>query len=362
MRGPQLEHVDGAEHLAQDRHQPGRGVQLRGRHLDQRGLAGAVGTEDHPALVLLDGPGHGVEEGGRPLAAPSRRRTRGRRACRHPIQADVADRRSSVGLRPVSTQLPDAGLVAWWTTSWLRGHVVADQVLDALRDMERRRRLARPARRAAPRRSDRRRASRSRSRATRWGWAGRPRSTPPPSRPGRPSWPPTPASAWCPTRSTAPRGGAGPRPATAGAGHRRGRPRAAARASPRPRPRWPTWTLRGGDPRWPTSSWSWAAGAALRCRRRPGMPPDCAQLAGHRRARRADRRARGRRRRRGRVGVRDRSAARRPASARAGRPPGPGRRLLARGVAARAEARPSVWKTPSQLPAGSVKVNRRPPG
>ena len=35
----------------------------------------------------------------------------------------------------MSTQLPDACQVAWWTTSWLRGHVVADQVLDALRDM-----------------------------------------------------------------------------------------------------------------------------------------------------------------------------------------------------------------------------------
>ncbi|GAA2118767.1 hypothetical protein [Nocardioides bigeumensis] len=35
----------------------------------------------------------------------------------------------------MSTRLPDAGLVAWWTTAWLRGHVVADQVLDALRWM-----------------------------------------------------------------------------------------------------------------------------------------------------------------------------------------------------------------------------------
>lgn len=35
----------------------------------------------------------------------------------------------------MSTDLPDACRVAWWTTSWLRGHVVADQALDALRDM-----------------------------------------------------------------------------------------------------------------------------------------------------------------------------------------------------------------------------------
>jgi hypothetical protein len=35
----------------------------------------------------------------------------------------------------VSTRLPDAGLVAWWVTAWLRGRVVTDHVLDALRWM-----------------------------------------------------------------------------------------------------------------------------------------------------------------------------------------------------------------------------------
>ncbi len=32
--------------------------------LHQRGLAGTVGSEDHPALVLLDCPVHAVEQGG----------------------------------------------------------------------------------------------------------------------------------------------------------------------------------------------------------------------------------------------------------------------------------------------------------
>ena len=52
----QLEHVDGAEHLAEDPGDPGGRVDLRGGDLQQRGLAGAVGAEDHPALVLLDRP------------------------------------------------------------------------------------------------------------------------------------------------------------------------------------------------------------------------------------------------------------------------------------------------------------------
>ena len=41
-------------------------VDLRRADLDQRGLAGAVGTEDDPALVLLDRPVDAVEQGRRP--------------------------------------------------------------------------------------------------------------------------------------------------------------------------------------------------------------------------------------------------------------------------------------------------------
>ncbi|WP_181311067.1 hypothetical protein [Nocardioides campestrisoli] len=32
----------------------------------------------------------------------------------------------------MSTVLPDAALLAWWGTAWLRGHVLADHLLDAL--------------------------------------------------------------------------------------------------------------------------------------------------------------------------------------------------------------------------------------
>jgi hypothetical protein len=36
----------------------------------------------------------------------------------------------------VTNALPDAGLVAWWSTAWLRGDVVTDLVLDALAQLD----------------------------------------------------------------------------------------------------------------------------------------------------------------------------------------------------------------------------------
>ena len=68
--GPQLEHVDGAEHLLEDPGDARGRVDLRGGDLEQRGLAGAVGAEDHPALVLLDHPVDRVEQ--HRLAPPDR--------------------------------------------------------------------------------------------------------------------------------------------------------------------------------------------------------------------------------------------------------------------------------------------------
>ena len=61
--GTQLEHVDGADDLAEDPHHAGGRVDLRRAELHQRRLAGAVGPEDHPALVLLDRPVDAVEQG-----------------------------------------------------------------------------------------------------------------------------------------------------------------------------------------------------------------------------------------------------------------------------------------------------------
>ena len=58
----QVEHVDRAEDLVEDAGDAGRGMDLGRGHLQQRGLAGAVGAEDHPALVLLDRPADRVEE------------------------------------------------------------------------------------------------------------------------------------------------------------------------------------------------------------------------------------------------------------------------------------------------------------
>ena len=63
--GAQLEDVDGADDLAEDADDAGGRVDLRRAQLHQRGLAGAVGTEDHPALVLLDHPVDAVEQGRR---------------------------------------------------------------------------------------------------------------------------------------------------------------------------------------------------------------------------------------------------------------------------------------------------------
>ena len=59
---PQVEHVDRAEHLVEDAGHARRGMDLGRGHLEQRGLAGAVRAEDHPALVLLDRPVDRVEE------------------------------------------------------------------------------------------------------------------------------------------------------------------------------------------------------------------------------------------------------------------------------------------------------------
>ena len=60
----QLEDVDGAHDLTEDAHHSGRRVDLGRAQLHQRGLAGTVGAEDHPALVLLDRPVDTVQQGG----------------------------------------------------------------------------------------------------------------------------------------------------------------------------------------------------------------------------------------------------------------------------------------------------------
>ena len=60
--GPQLEDVGRAEHLVEDPGDPRGRVQLGGGDLEERRLAGAVGPEDHPALVLLDLPADVVEQ------------------------------------------------------------------------------------------------------------------------------------------------------------------------------------------------------------------------------------------------------------------------------------------------------------
>ena len=76
------------------------------------------------------------------------------------------------------------------------------------------------------------------------------------------------------------------------------------------------------------------AAPAPRSTRRRACPPLCVELAARGLQALGDRRARARRRRRRGVGVRDRGAPGGPAPARPRRPPGAGRGVLARGVAA----------------------------
>ena len=62
--GAQLEHVHRAEHLAEQAGDTGTGVDLGGQHLQQGGLAGAVGSDHHPAVLLVDPQGEVVDQRG----------------------------------------------------------------------------------------------------------------------------------------------------------------------------------------------------------------------------------------------------------------------------------------------------------
>ncbi len=128
--GAQLEDVDGAEHLVEDAGDARRRVDLRGRDLQQRGLAGAVRTEDHPAVLGRDPPAHPVQESG--LPAPDRHlgEVQDGGHAGHPIQTPIVAR--GVSSPAVTTLLPHAARLAWWGTSWLRGHVVTDLLVDAV--------------------------------------------------------------------------------------------------------------------------------------------------------------------------------------------------------------------------------------
>jgi hypothetical protein len=63
---PQLEDVDRPHGLPQDPHLPPGGVHLRGDELQQRRLARAVGSQQHPALVCTDGPVDPAQQMGLP--------------------------------------------------------------------------------------------------------------------------------------------------------------------------------------------------------------------------------------------------------------------------------------------------------
>ena len=57
------EDVGLAERVIENLHAAGGRVHLRGSQLQQRGLTGAVGAEDHPALCGVDRPRDGLEDG-----------------------------------------------------------------------------------------------------------------------------------------------------------------------------------------------------------------------------------------------------------------------------------------------------------
>ncbi len=155
----QLEDVDGAEHLAEDAdHAAGR-VDLCGRDLQQRGLAGAVGAEHHPALVLLDRPVDPVDQRGLPppdadvgelengvhgRCGPPCRRICGAHVARRgqpngPVarpRGDGPDPARPNRLRSlvaVSTpQLPLSMRFALWFTAWASGAASLDDTRDAI--------------------------------------------------------------------------------------------------------------------------------------------------------------------------------------------------------------------------------------
>ena len=113
-------------------HAAGR-VDLRGRDLEERGLAGAVGAEDDPALVLLHRPVDPVEQDRRPVDRASTDADVGELEHgghgAHPSRPAPA--RPEVASTAV-TSPPDAARLAWWGTAWLRGLVVTDLFLDAV--------------------------------------------------------------------------------------------------------------------------------------------------------------------------------------------------------------------------------------
>ena len=207
----------------------GRRVDLGRAQLHQRRLAGTVGTEDHPALVVLDRPVDPVEQGGTAsLDGDVGELEHGihewdlngafgvgwsRRQPTRPRAALGAGR----AYASVVSSLPVAAVLATWLDAFRAGDVGPDDLADAVRGDDPRHLvsglgdgdpielhelpdaaggtgLAGPARR----------------RAIRWGWVVRPRSTSRRSTRGRP-WSRAP-SAWCPTRTRARSCGAPSRP------------------------------------------------------------------------------------------------------------------------------------------------------
>ena len=117
--------------------------------LEQRGLAGAVGAEDHPALVLLDRPVDPVEQGG--LAPPDGHAgeledgvhvlcglPRARRSWTPDLGgaagATAGPRRAAAAYarRVSSSALPLSARFALWFSAWVAGRASLDDTRDAI--------------------------------------------------------------------------------------------------------------------------------------------------------------------------------------------------------------------------------------
>ena len=94
IRGRSSKTSTAAEPLAEDADRPAGGVHGGGRQLQQRGLAGPVGPEHHPALVLLDRPVDRVQQ--QLVAAPDRDRCQ----LQDRVRVDVRSLRSLSHRRP----------------------------------------------------------------------------------------------------------------------------------------------------------------------------------------------------------------------------------------------------------------------
>ncbi len=125
----ELEDVDLADPLLEQVHGAAGGMQLRGDHLKQRGLARAIGSEHDPTLVLLDHPVQVFQDGIAVAHDADAYALHDRCHVGDPTVAALAPcrTRAYAGGMPV---LPAAARLAAWGGAVLRGDASIDEAVD----------------------------------------------------------------------------------------------------------------------------------------------------------------------------------------------------------------------------------------